>query len=322
MRVAVVDIGTQLDPPADRRRGGRPRRRRARAPLERHAPGPGRRRDRRARRGGDAARVRRRSTSYRVSIEAPRAATRAIAVLTSAVRDAGNGAEFTATVARALRARRPHAHRRRGGAPHVPRRDQRARPRRRHAAPRHRHRRRLDRARHRLARARSTSTSPRRSASCARPSATCTPTRRRRDELRALAPRCAAIVEDGRRHRDPRPRPGRRSPSPARRPSAPRSTRSSSPTTPTGSTATRLSRDRLRGAARPPRRRCRWRTRRAGPRPATPTRAPTIVAGVVDPAARCCAAFGLDRDRGLRARHPARSRAGPRLSDSSNWRSS
>ena len=87
--------------------------------------------------------------------------------------------------ARALRPRRPHPDRRRGGAADVPRRDARAR---RDGEPLlvDRHRRRLDRARRRRAR-RVASTSRPRSASSATPSATCTTTRPRADELAALA---------------------------------------------------------------------------------------------------------------------------------------
>ena len=65
--------------------------------------------------------------------------------MTSAVRDAANGAAFAAQVNDALGFPAAHAERRRGGAAHVRRRDLRARGRRRAAGDRHR--RRLDRAR-------------------------------------------------------------------------------------------------------------------------------------------------------------------------------
>ena len=69
----------------------------------------------------------------------------AVAVLTSAVRDSANGDEFADRHPRPLRPPGACAQRRRGGAAHLPRRDERARPGRPHADARARHRRRLDR---------------------------------------------------------------------------------------------------------------------------------------------------------------------------------
>ena len=120
----------------------------------------------------------------------------AIAVLTSAVRDAEQRRRVHADGRGVLRARRPHPHRRPGGEPHVPR----ARP----ASATPTTTRRSSSSTSAAARPSSspahagrwTSTSPRRPASCARPSATCTPTRRRPTSCERSAPRCAGIVED------------------------------------------------------------------------------------------------------------------------------
>ena len=113
----------ELDPPARRRR--RRRRRRASSSAARSSPGLGE--------GVDADRPprrRRRSSACSTSLARLRArrssgtaASGAVAVMTSAVRDAANGAEFADARARALRPRRAHAQRRRGGAAHLPRRD-------------------------------------------------------------------------------------------------------------------------------------------------------------------------------------------------------
>ncbi len=73
----------------------------------------------------------------------------AVAVLTSAVRDAANGARVRRGRRRALGVRAAHPDRRRGGAADVPRRHQRTRPGRPDADARDRHRRRLDRVRDR-----------------------------------------------------------------------------------------------------------------------------------------------------------------------------
>ena len=75
------------------------------------------------------------------------------AVMTSAVRDAANGAEFSAAVQDAVRARGTNPERRRGGRVHLRRRDRRAAGGRHDRAGRDRHRRRLDRARLRRRRA-------------------------------------------------------------------------------------------------------------------------------------------------------------------------
>ena len=123
MRVAVVDIGTNstrlliadVDPQSGARRG-------ARAPLAGHPPRRRRRRQRLALRGGHASACSPRSPSYRAAIDAHDCDAN-LAVLTSAVRDAANGAEFAARVRERLRARRPRPERRRRGAAHVPRRD-------------------------------------------------------------------------------------------------------------------------------------------------------------------------------------------------------
>ena len=101
---------------AARRRRGRGRRRGARPPLGRHPPRRGRRRDRPARRRAAASACSTRSTSYAESIER-HGCERRIAVLTSAVRDAANGARVRrrrcATASGSTRARSA-ATRRRG----------------------------------------------------------------------------------------------------------------------------------------------------------------------------------------------------------------
>ena len=69
-------------------------------------------------------RVRDALTQYRERLDAQRT-ERDVAVLTSAVRDAANGPAFVDEVAsRPVRAARPGPRRRRGGAAHVPRRDE------------------------------------------------------------------------------------------------------------------------------------------------------------------------------------------------------
>ena len=97
MRRAVVDIGTNstrlLIADVDDGQGvGR-----ARAAHRDHAARSGRRRRRALARAGDGARVLRRSTTTGELIDRARASD-AVAVLTSAVRDAANGAEFARTV--------------------------------------------------------------------------------------------------------------------------------------------------------------------------------------------------------------------------------
>ncbi len=79
----------QLDPPAGRRRR-RAATVRGRPPLDRHAPGRGRRRDRAPGRRRDGPRPRG-PGEYRAAIDAA-GAEAAVAVLTSAMRDAANGA--------------------------------------------------------------------------------------------------------------------------------------------------------------------------------------------------------------------------------------
>ena len=284
----------ELHAPADRRR-----RRGARARVDRH---PARRGRRRAPAGSATRRSSACSTCcarFRAQIEA-HGCERAAAVMTSAVRDAANGAEFAAP--RERRARLPGAHpqRRRGGAAHLRRRDLRRASRR---VPRDRHRRRLDRARAR--RRGGASTSRPRSASSATASATCTATRRRRDELDALA---RDVRETSRRtSRCVRARSScARSPSPARRPSARRSTSGSSHYDPARIeghvlTASRLREllDRLAALPLAQRRRIRG---------LDPARAPVIVAGI----AILLEVVRLLRPRpgrGLRARHPLGPRA-------------
>ena len=214
--------------------------------------------------------------------------------------------------ARRATARRPHDRRRRGGAPDLPRRHERARRRRRRRRRprRHRHRRRLDRARRRPRRRPSSfhvSTQAGVVRQTERHLATDPPTppssqalaadvardlRRKRSRRRSA--RSVARGDRRRRHRDvaggDRPR-------------------SSSPTTPPRSTATwrparAVSRCILARLAALPR----GRAPRASAA-CTPTARPTIVAGVVM-LIEALRAFGLDEHRGLRARHPARRRPG------------
>ncbi len=240
MRVAVVDIGTNstrlLIADVDAETGALSRSSSRDSQVTRL--GDGRRRRRFAVGRGDRARTRtcspttaQRSTS--TSCEAN------LAVLTSAVRDAANGADFAARVREEYRPRRARAERRRRGAADVPRRD--VRPAARRSEPtvvidigggstefvvgagrtagfhvslhagvvrmseRHIHTDPPDAARAAGARRR-----------CAR-----------RRSTRGLP---AAGARAGR---------ARRSPSPAPPPRRPRSTRSSTPTTPSASTATR-----------------------------------------------------------------------------------
>ena len=149
MRVAVVDIGTNstrllvADVEDGRRRA------RARHAARGHAPRRGRRRDGRL---GEAPMERvferaRGTTARAIDEHEPTPRT---GVLTSAVRDAANGAEFARRGARALRLRRPHASRRRRGRADLPRRHQRPRPGDAAELAGDRHRRRLDRARRRV----------------------------------------------------------------------------------------------------------------------------------------------------------------------------
>ena len=128
-RVAVVDIGTNSTRllVADVGADGPPEEVERRSIVTRLGEGVDA--ARRARRGAAAARVRGARASTREAIDGARRRAR-VAVMTSAVRDAANGAEFARAVARALRPRRSHAHRRRGGAADLPRRDRRARRRR------------------------------------------------------------------------------------------------------------------------------------------------------------------------------------------------
>ena len=128
MRVAVVDIGTNstrlLLADVDAATGAVDG---ARAPHDRHAARPGRRRQRRARRRGDG------RASSRALDELPRRDRRARRRRAHDRRAHERGARrrqrrgFTAARARRLRARRAHDPRRRGGAADLPRRDERAR---------------------------------------------------------------------------------------------------------------------------------------------------------------------------------------------------
>ena len=298
----------ELDPPARRRRrrdGAVDASSSAARPSRGWAQGVDAERPARATRRWSA--CSRRSTSYREAIDAPRRRRRHVAVLTSAVRDAANGARVRRQPSReryGLDART--SDRRRGGAADVPRRDAAERdPDDADAALVDRHRRRLDRVRRRRAAATSdfhVSTQ----AGVVRQT--------ERHLARRPAARRGARGARRRRPRDLRARPcptpsararrPRRSPSPAPRPRcAAIDLRSSTPTTPRASTAT--------CCRATPRRRCSrgWRRCRSSERREVaglhPDRAPTIVAGVVDPA-RGAARLRPRRGRGLRARHPAR----------------
>ena len=124
-------------------------------------------------------------------------------------------------------------------------------------------------------------------------------------ELEALAADVARPDRERGRRRARRRGRARASPSPARRPRWPRSSWGSSPTTPSGSTAT-CSPCRRSSACSRSSPRCRSPSGREIPG-LHPDRAPTIVAGVVI-LVEAMRAFGLERDRGLRARHPLRRR--------------
>ena len=192
--------------------------------------------------------------------------------------------------ARPLRARAPRPDRRRGGAADLPRRHQRARPADRDADAGDRHRRRLDRDDHRQRRRGAASTSPRRPASCARPSATCTPTRRPPPSWPRSSPTSARSSRQ-------RSRPTRRRA--VQRGIAVAGTATSlaaiaqdlDPYDPERVHGYVLERRRVATASWRGSRRCRSRERRevAG---LHPDRAPTIVAGVADPAGRCWGCSG------------------------------
>ena len=306
----------QLDPPAGRRRRGR-RDRRARPPLRGHAPG--RRASTPPARLGDeamAARASRRSTPTARRSTPPTCRADARAVLTSAVRDAANGAEFTARVrddygldARTI-AGDEEARLTFRGATHG--RD----PADATAAARDRHRRRLDRVRRR--RAAGGPRLPRlhcRPASCARPSATS-----HHDPPRAARAPARSPTTCARRSRPrPRRRPRERVAPPSRVAGTATSLRRDRP----GARPVRPApRARLRARARRGRAAARRASRRCRSRSAAPCAACTPTARRRSSPARSIlhrGAAGLRARprRGVRARHPARRRARMRRSQRS-----
>ena len=216
--------------------------------------------------------------------------------MTSAVRDAANGAEFAAARAASARARGAHAQRRRGGGAHVRRRDRGALARRPDGARRDRHRRRLDRARLRRGRR---ARLPRLDAD------------RRRPPQRAPPPRRSA----GPRTSSPRSPPTSTPAIAAAVPDDVRDARTQAAVavagTATSCAAIDLALERYDTTTRrgPRARRARRSTalldrlaalplagapRRRG---LHPDRAPTIVAGVVDPARACSTRSGSPRSR-------------------------
>ena len=163
---------------------------------------------------------------------------RAVAVMTSAVRDATNGGDFAERCGLALRPRDPRVERRRGGAPHLPRRDRHDRPRpRRRPDAGVRHRRRLNRARARPRRQTrlpclhaGRRRAPGRPAYHQRPTVNGRTQRDRPGRPHDPHRRCPAGIS--------RATPTGRSVSPARRPHWQRSPNASTPTTRSASTGT------------------------------------------------------------------------------------
>ena len=237
---------------------------------------------------GHAARVRG-AAGYRERSSAT-ARARRVAVLTSAVRDAANGAAFATAVRERYGLDARTLERRRGGAPDLPRRHRATAPRRNRADGGDRHRRRLDRDRRREPAHACASTSRPRPASCAIPSATWRPTRHGPPSSRRWPATCARDLRGSGARPDPRAHArghrGRRH----RRRRSLRWTGTGVPRTRRWCTATG----------------CPWRRARrsstASPRcpspsgahaRAAPDRAPTIVAGVAM-LIEALRAFGLD----------------------------
>ena len=307
MRVAVVDIGTNstrlLVADVARRRDAD----RARAPDDGHAARAGRRRHRRARRRGDGARARHaRATTARASTAS--GAERAVARAhqrRARRRQRRRRSPRACASATARRARDP---RRRGGAPDLPRRDERARARRPTPTRGHRHRRRLDRARRRRRRR---GELPRLHAGRRRAPHRAPPAQRPADR-RASSRRCAADVRATFAAAVP--------PSAARgRPSAAIAVAGTAtslaaidqelePTTATRVHGHVLEPRELRGASSRAWPRCPTTQRRDGARAAPRPRADDRRRR--GDAHRGAAGLRRSRRRGLRARHPARRRPG------------
>ena len=189
-----------------------------------------------------------------------------------------------------LRPRAPRAHRRPGGEPDVPGRDQRARSRRRHDRARDRHRRGVDRVRDRHAAAGAGSTSPTRPESCARQNATSTAIHRLTARS-TTSPPTSARSSNGRSARAPRRPSATRSRSPVPPPRWRRSRRQLVPYDPDegpGIRAHRRRRSSLQAARLDP---LEQRSKHPG---LDPARAPTIVAGAVI-LSEVMALFGLEQ---------------------------